>query len=79
MNYQVNKNVVKHIDIFHSSSTKENVVEGMKDIISDAQAWTGMLPGQSGSKRKMVMIVLTNPYDEKTSIAGNLKILKEGG
>ena len=51
----------------------------MKDIIAEAEEWTGVLPGQGNGQRKFVMMVLTTARDESVPFLDNLKILSEGG
>ena len=51
----------------------------MKDIVAEAEEWSGVLPGQGDGQRKFVMMVLTTPLDPSVSIVNNLKILSEGG
>lgn len=72
---------ISHNNFFslsHSSTTKENVIEGMKDIVAEA-AESVDTAGMKDGIRKFVIIVLTSPVNTRVSLVNNIKILLEGG
>ena len=56
-------------------NTKENVIEGMKDIRAEAAGSSGL----DATTRKLVIMALSSGPSQETSIVNSLNLLQEGG